>query len=164
MSGGRSKAREKRGNGHTLQLPGHVQNALNKEERLLQQALGDLKIEVKYKMKSISQDQQLATKKLNIMERRLSMSQARSVSIMSNGVHRVRPMTTRPSTSSSLYYKSLLTPTIKLSQDALSGSVAYNTEKRNKKKQGFDEMQREPMNESTNGRLRSVSFQRNTQK
>ena len=81
MSGGRSKARDKRGNGRTLQLPSHVQNALNKEERMLQQTLGDLEIQIKYKMKSISQDQQVATMKLSSMERQLSVSQARSWSI-----------------------------------------------------------------------------------
>ena len=115
MSSGRSRTRA-RGSGRTMQLPGHVQNALNKEDRLLQQTLNDLKAETDYKVKSISQDQQVATRKLFIMEKRLSISQARSASIMGRTQERASARLTRPSTSSSQYYKALLAPTIRLQE------------------------------------------------
>lgn len=116
MSSGRARAKG-RGSGHTMQLPGHVQNAMNKEERLLQQTLEDLKVAVDYRIKSISQDQQIATKKLITMEKRLLKSQARSTSIMTSESRRAKIEPSRPSTSSSLYYKSLLTPTIRLQEN-----------------------------------------------
>ncbi len=115
MSSGRARGKG-RGSGHTMQLPGHVQNALNKEERLLQRTLEDLKVEVDYRVKSISQDQQVTTKKLIIMERKLLISQARSASIMTKTSVRVRMEPSRPSTSSSAYYRSLLTPAIRLKE------------------------------------------------
>ncbi len=113
MSSGRARAKG-RGSGHTMQLPGHVQNAMNKEERLLQRTLDDLTVAVEYRIKSISQDQQIATKRLIMMEKRLLKSQARSTSIMTSASHRAKIDSARPSTSSRQYYKSLLTPTIRL--------------------------------------------------
>lgn len=115
MRSGRARAKG-RGSGHTMQLPGHVQNALNKEERLLHQTLEDLKVQVDYRVKSISQDQQVTTKKLIIMEKKLLISQARSASIMTKKCVRARIETSRPSTSSSEYYRTLLTPAVRLKE------------------------------------------------
>lgn len=113
-----SRARSKaRGSGHTMQLPGHVQNALNKEERLLQQNLADLKAEADYKVRSLSKDQQVATKKLIIMEKQMLISQARSAAIMTSSNIKVKMAPSRPSTSSSEYYKTLLTPTVRLQEE-----------------------------------------------
>ena len=137
MSSGRSRcsrARD-RGSGRTMQLPGHVQNALNKEERLLQQSLDDLKAETDYRVKSISQDQQVATRKLITMERNLCLSQARSASIMGRTHKRPSLTLTRPSTSSCNYYKTLLAPTTRLQEtDKQNSRDSLGTEPENKRK------------------------------
>ncbi len=126
-----------RGSGHTMKLPGHVQNAMNKEERLLQQTLEDLKVAVDYRIKSISQDQQITTKRLITLEKKLLKSQARSTSIMTSASLRVKIEPSRPSTSSSMYYKTLLTPTIRLQEkdrQALHHSLEMVSEIRQRKR------------------------------
>ena len=62
----------------TITLPSHVQNALNKEERLLKQTLQDLELETKHTIRCISQDQQVAGTKLRTLQRRMALAQARS--------------------------------------------------------------------------------------
>ena len=66
----------------TITLPSHVQNALNKEERLLKQTLQDLKLETKHTIRCISQDQQVAGTKLRTLQRRLAITQARSLQFL----------------------------------------------------------------------------------
>ena len=117
---GRGKGKGRR-DGLTLQLPSHVQNSLNKEERMLHQTLGDIDRETKHRLKCISQDQQVAATKLKILERRLLISQARSKSAVatshgtcSGGVRsEMRRLMSRMDTCDSSYFKSLMTPAIK---------------------------------------------------
>ena len=110
----RSKGKGRR-DGLTLQLPSHVQNSLNKEERMLHQTLGDIDRETKHRLKCISQDQQVAATKLKILEKRLLISQSRSQSAPSAaGEHKPerRRLITRLATCDSNYFKSLMTPAI----------------------------------------------------
>lgn len=110
---GRSRGKSKgRRDGLTLQLPSHVQNSLNKEERMLHQALGDIDRETKHRLKCISQDQQVAATKLKLLERRLQVSQSRSSSA-AGGSHGGARLMKRMDTCDSSYFKSLMTPAIK---------------------------------------------------
>lgn len=111
----RSKNKGRR-DGLTLQLPSHVQNSLNKEERMLHQTLGDIDRETKHRLKCISQDQQVAARKLSILERRLLVSQSRSQSAIScQGDRKLdrKKLMSRMDTCDSSYFKSLMTPAIK---------------------------------------------------
>ena len=112
------RAKSKSKGSITLQLPPHVQNTMNKEDRLLQQTLDDLKIETKHLFKCISQDQQVAATKLRILEKRLEMSKARSLSAMSVGTNQpAKPSLTKrlsqKDACSTDYFKSLLTPGVR---------------------------------------------------
>jgi len=124
--------RKGRGDGRTLQLPGNVQNALNKEERVLQQELTDLRAQVDYRLKSITQEQQLSTKKLIVLEKRLTISKARSTAMKTAVKVRstMAPMvTTRPSIGSNEYYQSLLAPKIRLERQDNQKTVEKRTVK-----------------------------------
>lgn len=114
---GRGRGRGKgRRDGLTLQLPAHVQNTLNKEDRLLQQTLSDLQRETKHLFKCISQDQQVAANKLRILEKRIEASKARSQSAQSLGAGTkpsISRSLSRKDTCSSDYFKSLLTPGVR---------------------------------------------------
>ena len=132
---GRGKGKGKR-DGLTLQLPSHIQNSLNKEERMLQQTLGDIDRETKHKLKCISQDQQVAATKLKILERRLLMSQARSRSATQGGYSAARERQSerksafsRMDTCDSSYFKSLMTParmdTTDLFEEAKCGTLDF---------------------------------------
>lgn len=122
MAGRKGKGRR---DGLTLQLPSHVQNSLNKEERMLHQTLGDIDRETKHRLKCISQDQQVAATKLKILERRLLISQARSRSAATavggkggcSGPELRRQLTSQIDTCDSSYFKSLMTPAIKDTTD-----------------------------------------------
>ena len=136
---GRGKGKGRR-DGLTLQLPSHVQNSLNKEERMLHQTLGDIDRETKHRLKCISQDQQVAATKLKILERRLLMSQARSRSAAQAGCSAERMRLERKSTVSrmdtcdSSYFKSLMTPAIRdttdLFEEAKSGTLDFGDKPR----------------------------------
>ena len=134
---GRARGKGKgRRDGLTLQLPSHVQNSLNKEERMLHQTLGDIDRETKHRLKCISQDQQVAATKLKLLERRLLMSQARSRSAAQGGfstgagwrrqIER-KSVVSRMDTCDSSYFKSLMTPAIRdttdLFEEAKSGRL-----------------------------------------
>ena len=140
---GRGKGKGRR-DGLTLQLPSHVQNSLNKEERMLHQTLGDIDRETKHRLKCISQDQQVAATKLKILERRLLMSQARSRSAAAAGgqggcsgtgwrPELRRRVTSRMDTCDSSYFKSLMTPAIKnttdLFEEAQHGMLDFGDKK-----------------------------------
>lgn len=120
---GRARSKSKgRRDGLTLQLPSHVQNSLNKEERMLQQTLGDIDRETKHRLKCISQDQQVAARKLTILERRLLISQSRSPSAATGqGATKIdrKKLISRLDTCDSSYFKSLMTPMIKDSTQLL---------------------------------------------
>jgi hypothetical protein len=140
---GRGKGKGRR-DGLTLQLPSHVQNSLNKEERMLHQTLGDIDRETKHRLKCISQDQQVAATKLKLLERRLLMSQARSRSAAEGGsgsteaewrrqIER-RSVMSRMNTCDSSYFKSLMTPAIRdttdLFEEAQLGTQDYGDKSR----------------------------------
>ena len=59
-------------------LPLHVQNSLKKQERLLKYTLSDLIRERDFRIKCISQDQQVAGARLRTFQNRLMKSQVRS--------------------------------------------------------------------------------------
>ena len=111
---GRARSKSKgRRDGVTLQLPSHVQNSLNKEERVLQQTLLDIDRETKHRLKCISQDQQVAARKLTTLERRLLISQSRSKSATGVGTLDRKKLMSRMDTCDSGYFKSLMTPAFK---------------------------------------------------
>ena len=142
---GRARGKGKgRRDGLTLQLPSHVQNSLNKEERMLHQTLGDIDRETKHRLKCISQDQQVAATKLKILEKRLLMSQARSRSAATaagNGVcsgvgwrQERKSLMSRKDTCDSSYFKSLMTPAIRdttdLFEEAKLGTLDFGDKQR----------------------------------
>ena len=140
---GRGKGKGRR-DGLTLQLPSHVQNSLNKEERMLHQTLGDIDRETKHRLKCISQDQQVAATKLKILEKRLLMSQARSRSAVTSGHggcsgavgwrQERKSLISRMDTCDSSYFKSLMTPAIRdttdLFEEAKLGTLDFGDKPR----------------------------------
>ena len=68
------------GTARAARLPSHVQNAMSREERLLQQGLDDLERQTTHAIRCISQDQQVVKTKLRILQKRLAVSQARASS------------------------------------------------------------------------------------
>lgn len=83
---------------------------------MLHQTLGDIDRETKHRLKCISQDQQVAARKLSILERRLMVSQSRSQSALScQGDRKLerKKLMSRMDTCDSSYFKSLMTPAIK---------------------------------------------------
>lgn len=95
----------------TITLPSHVQNALNKEERLLKQTLQDLELETKHTIRCISQDQQVAGTKLRTLQRKMALTQARSKSPTSRR-EVTRRYRKRTDTCMTDYFKGLLTPVV----------------------------------------------------
>ena len=117
----------------TITLPSHVQNALNKEERLLKQTLQDLKLETKHTIRCISQDQQVAGTKLRTLQRRLAITQARSKSPTS-AREEARRYRKRTDACMSDYFKTLLTPVVanNFNMDAESDSPKPDVNHRRK--------------------------------
>ena len=91
-------------------IPSHIQNNINKEERLMQRNLSDLERETKHRMRSIECDQQVARTKLRNLQVRLIASKKRSQSLLSKQI----PPFSQMDTSDSGYFKNLIIPTIKL--------------------------------------------------
>ena len=73
-----AKSRSKR----QTNLPAYVQGKLKQEERLLEQTLDHLSRETANTIRTISQEQQVMSSKLKIMECRLVQSQNRSQAIL----------------------------------------------------------------------------------
>lgn len=101
-----------------MQVPSHVQNTINKDERLLQRKLGDLERETKHRMRCIVQDQQVAAIKLRTLQARLAASQKRSMTFLS-----ARQQCDRRKSStdpgSFKYFKSLMAPGLRESFSAM---------------------------------------------
>uniref|UniRef100_A0A1X7VAR8 Uncharacterized protein n=1 Tax=Amphimedon queenslandica TaxID=400682 RepID=A0A1X7VAR8_AMPQE len=63
-------------------LPAYVQGKLKQEERMLEQTLDHLVRETANTIRTISQEQQVMSSKLKVMENRLVQSQIRSNAIL----------------------------------------------------------------------------------
>lgn len=63
-------------------LPAYVQGKLKQEERMLEQTLDHLVRETANTIRTISQEQQVMSSKLKVMENRLVQSQLRSKAIL----------------------------------------------------------------------------------
>lgn len=75
MSGKRQKVQR-------VGLSPHVQGLLNQEERLLKQTLDHITRETLNTIRCITQEQQVISTKLKLLERRLAASQQRSQSVL----------------------------------------------------------------------------------
>ena len=100
---------------------------------MLHQTLGDIDRETKHRLKCISQDQQVAARKLTTLERRLLISQSRSHSAASaKEASERRRIISRLDTCDSNYFKSLMTPAVKDTAEMFQmlESEQFDTERR----------------------------------